>query len=208
MATHQELWNQTTGNLQSDIYIPMSVIREQSHTISKNWINGFCELFFDGVKISDTGVVDLSQTMTPKMIQIQYDQSTADGKSQEAGSKTIEVPLMSVIDFPGLAIEDVTIDLHYTVGTNQNDTSNTSVDAGGGGSISGGFLFGGFNASVSFSAGSSSAQTREEDTRAKIDMTCRYERQPRSEGCSRLIEKMLEKMPPVAKNKEPEKAAK
>lgn len=187
--SQKELWSKTTATMRNDLEIPMDVIATQTKTLTKNWVNGFSEMMFDGVKYGDDGLVDLSKKLKPRMLNVSY-HAVENGVLKE---KNIEMPLLGAVDYPALELENINLKLNYNVGTSDEllnkNGQQTEASAGVNGSVPG--LNIGFNSGFKFSMTQSEERTRKTDTRAQLAVEANYSRVPQGEVIGRIAEILM-----------------
>ncbi|EDU8206690.1 DUF2589 domain-containing protein [Salmonella enterica subsp. diarizonae] len=185
--SQKELWAQTTGNVKNDLEIPMDVIASQTQTLTKNWVNGFAEMMFDGIKYDHYGMVDLSKNLKPRMLNVTYN-AVENGILTE---KVIEMPLLGAVDYPALALDDVELDLNYRVDTNDRLTNKSGINSTTSAQANGMFFGIGASTSTKLTLSQSEQRTRTTDTRASLAIVAKYARLKNSEAVSRIADVLM-----------------
>lgn len=181
------LWEQTTDNLRNDLDIPMDVISSQTQKLVKNWMNGFSQMMFEGVKYDKNGLVDFTKKLTPRMMNVSYS-VLENGVSTQ---KNIEMPLLGAVQYPAIELDTINLKLNYNVETTNQLTTNTSNTNTSETGINGGLFRIGAKANYSFSMKQSEERTRKTDTRASLVVDANYSRMPQGEAISRLADVLM-----------------
>lgn len=185
--SQQELWKQTTGSMRNDLEIPMDVIASQTMTLTNNWVNGFSEMMFDGVKYNDQGRVDLTEKLKPRMLSVSYN-AVENGVLVE---KSLDMPLMGAVDYPALELDNINLKLNYNVGTEDTLTNSQSSANENSAGINGKVFGVGLSANTKFTMSQSEDRTRKTDTRASLAVEANYSRVPQGEAISRISEILM-----------------
>jgi hypothetical protein len=99
-----------------------------------------------------------------------------------------QVPFLSMVPLPALAVEEVSVDFELEVNTSESTSSSTEAEA----SMSGkaGYLW--FSASFSAKVSHKSEQTRKTDTRAKYAVSIKAKRQEPPEALMRMLDMVVD----------------
>ena len=199
---HAELWSQTTKTVRNDLNIPMEVIAIQSNRIARDWLDGFTDMMFEGVeRDKKTGRIDFSKSLKARTIKIENNGAVSGASSR----KSLTVPLLSVAQYPAMAMDNLEFKLSYTVTTKDEETEHSTTDSSFdqtlGVGASGSFGVVDWSASLSttvhFGATSDSNRRRDTDSRATLDVIAKYTRVPPAEGMERLTAALLESALPT-----------
>jgi hypothetical protein len=99
-----------------------------------------------------------------------------------------QVPFLSMVPLPALAVDEVTVNFELEVNTSESSSSSTAAEA----SLSGTVGFGWFKASFSAKVSHKSEQTRKTDTRAKYTVSIKASRQEPPEALMRMIDMVVD----------------
>lgn len=99
-----------------------------------------------------------------------------------------QVPFLSMVPLPALAVEEVSVNFELEVSTSESSSSSTEY----GGEVAGKVGWGWFSASFSAKVSHKSEQTRKTDTRAKYTVAIRAARQEPPEALMRMIDMVVD----------------
>ncbi|EDV2568435.1 TPA: DUF2589 domain-containing protein [Salmonella enterica] len=185
--SQKEAWSQTTDSLRNDLEIPMDVIASQSQTLVKNWMTGFTQVMFDGVKYDKNGGVDFTKKLTPRMMHVSYEIMENGVPTQ----KNIEMPLIGAVQYPAVELDNINLKLNYEVNTSDETTNKSEASSETQSQVNVGFMRIGGSVKNKLSLSHNEDRKRKTDTRATLSLDANYTRMPQGEAISRIADVLM-----------------